>query len=79
LPYSYAGDGYSQAFNFDFNTGVVNVTCNGYDAGGSPNAVTLNGSLTVRLVAVPAAARLSNPDIDWTNYESVRKIFGLAK
>ncbi|HTF04384.1 MAG TPA: hypothetical protein VK826_10170 [Bacteroidia bacterium] len=79
LPHCYVGDEYSRAFDFDFNTGVVNVTCRGHDIAGSPGGDALNGSLTVRLVAVPAAVRVANPDIDWTNYESVRKTFGLAK
>jgi hypothetical protein len=71
LPYSYSGDGYSEAFNFDINTGLVNITYDGYDLSGSPGASSLNGYITIRLVAVPASARTANPDVDWSNYQEV--------
>lgn len=61
LPCSYAADGYSEAFSFDVNTGLVKITCDGYDlSSGSPGVSSLNGLLTVRLVAVDTSARNAN-------------------
>lgn len=71
MPYSYSGDGYGYTFNYDFNIGTANIYYEGYDNSGSPGASALTGLFTVRLVAVPAAIRQANPDIDWTSYEQV--------
>lgn len=74
LPYSYSGDGYSDAINFDVNTGLVNITYDGYDLSGSPGASSMNGLITIRLVAASASARTAHPDVDWTNYEEVNAL-----
>lgn len=71
LPYSHTADGCSRAINFDINTGLVNITCDGYDLSGSPGVSSMNGLITIRLVAASASARAAHPGVDWTNYEEV--------
>jgi hypothetical protein len=79
LPYSYSGDTHSDAFNYSFNTGLVNITYDGYDDAGSPGTAALNGELTVRLVAVPSDVRRANPDLNWSDYSQVRAKFKLPE
>lgn len=77
LPYSRSGKQYADAFNYNFNTGVLNIAYDGYNEAGSPGSKNVNGRYTIRLVAVPSAVRKANPNLNWMDYGQIDGRFDL--
>lgn len=76
LPYSDHGTGWSYTYDFGFDVGTVEIDLTGVDNTGSPGTASQNGTV-VRLVAISPAAKIANPDLNWSNYNEVKARFNL--
>lgn len=77
LPYSVSGTDFSNSLNYYINVGSVTIRVTGYDITfGSPGAFAYNGSI-FRIVAIASSIRMQNPNVDWNDYQEVKKMFHL--
>ena len=75
LPANFSGSGYSISYNFSFDVGKVTIEASGYDTP-SPNTVDFDGTL-VRIVVISEAGKLANPNVNYNDYNEVKRIFNL--
>lgn len=72
LPWTVYLSGYSESWNFSYTTGNVRVTVQDSDL------ATLNpGSVTFKIVCVESYTKALHPDVDWNNYQEVKRKFNL--
>lgn len=78
VPYTVYGTLHDYHMGFVYDPGTVEVTWmyDGTSAGSDPNTY-YGTTVRCKVVVVPSAARLANPDIDWNDYEEVKERFDL--
>lgn len=76
MPFSDAGDDYNMSFGFSFEVGKIHYQVSGYDLVGAPPISQFNGVRT-RVVVVYPEGKAAHPDLDYSNYAEVAKVFGI--
>lgn len=69
LPYTYG----KVSRSYLFSPGMVKIYIQNTDGSTATNP----GAITYRIVVISASNRMAHPNVDYTNYEEVKMVFGL--
>lgn len=77
LPYTESSDDiYVLSFNFSFQVGQIKIEVSGFDDVYNWGTSDFNG-LVVKTVVISEEGRMMHPNLDYTNYNEVNKVFNL--
>jgi hypothetical protein len=78
VPYTVYGTLHDYHMGFSYAQNVVEVTWlyDGPNSGSDPNAY-YSTTVKCKVVVVPSSVRQANPDVDWNNYDQVKRTFHL--
>jgi hypothetical protein len=78
VPYTVYGTVHDYHMGFLYDPGTVEVTWmyDGTSMGSDPNTY-YGTTVKCKVVVVPSTARLANPNLDWNDYEQVKRRFHL--
>lgn len=72
---TYPSSGYSESQRYTYNTGTFRIIVQDSDL--TP-PVSL-GTWTIKILAIASSARHANPNLDWNDYEAVKKALHLQE